>query len=179
MKITSLLFAALLLTVSTAFAQSAPKVGIVDMEQILQTYDKAQEADAELRQQQQRADAELRPMAEAINSLREDREGLIAQITSPSTTEERQRQARTQLQELETNLQRQAMEFQRLRNEANNTLMQRRNNMLTMMLDDIRGATAAVADNKGIDLVLNAQNEIVLFYGNTLDITDDVLAELK
>lgn len=179
MKITALLSAILLVAASAAYAQNAPKVGIVDMEQILQSYDKAQEADADLRQQQQRADNELRPMAEAINSMREDREGLIAQINSPSTTEDRQRQARVQLQELEANLERQAMEFQRLRNEANRTLMQRRNNMLTMMLDDIRGATAAVADSKGIDLVLNAQNEIVLFYSDALDITDDVLAELE
>lgn len=160
-------------------AQEAPSIAVVDLQQVLENYDQAQQADTELRQQQQRVDAELQPIVESIEALRQDRQELIGRINSPSISEQGQREARTQLQELEAELQQAAAEFQQLRDEARQTLGQRRNNMLSMMLDDIRGASSEVARQQGVDLVLNAQAEIVLYSADNLDLTQRVIDELN
>jgi Skp family chaperone for outer membrane proteins len=51
--------------------------------------------------------------------------------------------------------------------------------MLSMMLDDIRGASSEIARAQGVDLVLNAQAEIVLYSSDDLDLTQQVIDELN
>ncbi len=179
MKLKSaLILIALFATTFGLRAESEVKVGIVDLDMVLQQYDRFQEAQDELRQQQERADAELRPMVDSINKLREDIQAANARINSPTSSEESQMEARNELAELQAQLEAQAIEFQRLRAEAQRTIGQREQNMLSMVLDDVRGAAATVADEKGLNLVLSSQNQIVLFFDASLDISDDVLALL-
>jgi len=174
-----LLLAALLAGSFSLTAQDAPKVGVVDLDAVLQQYDKFQEAREELGKQQERADAELRPMVDSINALREEIQALNSRINNPTSSEEAQATARREMAELQAQLEQQAIEFQRLRGEAQRTIGQREQNMLSMVLDDVRGASATVADEMGLDLVLSSQNQIVLFFDGGLEITDEVLAQLE
>lgn len=159
-------------------AQSNAKVGVVDLDLVLQQYDRFQEAQAELRQQQERADAELRPMVDNINQLREEISAINDRINNPASSEESQMEARGELRQLQAQLEQQAIEFQRLRAEAQRTIGQREQNMLSMVLDDVRGAAATVAGEMDLDLVLSSQNQIVLFFAGSLDISDNVLEQL-
>lgn len=88
-------------------------------------------------------------------------------------------EARNEGRQLQAQLERQAVEFQRLRQEAQRTIAQREQNMLAMILDDVRGATAVVAENEGIDLVFSNQNQIVLFFSSSLELSDKVLEQLE
>jgi len=174
-----ILLAALVAGTLSLGAQDAPKVGLVDLDLVLQQYEKFNEAKAELQQQQQRADEELRPMVDSINALREELGAVNDRINNPTSSEESQMEARNEARQLQAQLEQQAIEFQRLRGEAQRTIAQREQNMLSMVLDDVRGAAAEVADEKGIDLVLSNQNQIVLFFSGALEITDEVLAQLE
>jgi len=171
--------AATLVAALTLNAQEAPKVGIVDLDLVLQQYDKFTESKSELEEQQQRADAELRPMVDSINALRQELEAINGRINNPATSEESQMEARNEGRQLQAQLERQAVEFQRLRQEAQRTIAQREQNMLAMILDDVRGATAVVAENEGIDLVFSNQNQIVLFFSSSLELSDKVLEQLE
>jgi Skp family chaperone for outer membrane proteins len=174
-----LLLAAFVAGTFTLQAQESPKVGIVDLDLVLQQYDKFNEAKAELEQQQQRADAELRPMVDSINALRQEIQAVSDRINNPTSSEEAQMEARGEARQLQAQLEQQAIEFQRLRGEAQRTIAQREQNMLSMVLDDVRGAAAVVADAKGIDLILSNQNQIVLFFSDALEISDEVLTQLE
>lgn len=174
-----LLFAAFVAGSMTLGAQEAPKVAIVDLDLVLQQYDQFNQAKEELKQQQERADAELRPMVDSINALRGEIQAVNDRINNPTSSEESQMEARNQARTLQAQLEQKAIEFQRLRAEAQRTIGQREQNMLSMVLDDVRGATATVAEEQGIGLVLSNQNQIVLYFDDALEISDEVLAELQ
>ncbi|MEM0966945.1 MAG: OmpH family outer membrane protein [Verrucomicrobiota bacterium] len=176
---TILIFAGLLAGLLSTGAQEAPKVAIVDLDLVLQQYETFNEARAELTAQQQRADAELRPMVDSINALREEIQAVTDRINNPTSSEESQMEARNELRELQVSLEQEAIEFQRLQQEARRTIAQREQNMLSMVLDDVRGAAATVAEAGGFDLVLSNQNQIVLYFSDAMEISDEVLAELK
>lgn len=179
MKKTALAILCLILPSLFAVAQDMPTVAIVDLDRVLRNSEKAQQADREIRNRQELFDAELRPMAEEINQLREERNTLISRLQSPATSESGQRDAREQLRNLEQVLEQKAIDFQNLRNEANQTLQEIRNNRLGAMLDEIRGIVAVIAERKGADLVLNAQEGFILFAAPKFDLTDEVLSELN
>jgi len=162
-----------------ATAQDAPKIAIVDLDLVLSQYDNFSEAKTELQSQQQRADAELRPMVDSINAMREEIQAVADRINNPTSSEESQMEARREMQTLQAQLEQSAVEFQRLRAEAQRTIAQREQNMMAMVLDDLRGAAATVAENEGYDLVLSSQNQIVLFFSGAMEISDEVLAELQ
>ncbi len=174
-----LLAAAFLAGSFSLSAQDAPKVGIVDLDLVLQQYDQFSKAQEELAAQQERADAELRPMVDSINALRQEIEAVNDRINNPTSSEQAQMEARNEARQLQMELERQAVEFQRLRAEAQRTIAQREQNMLSMVLDDVRGATATVAEEKEIGLVLSNQNQIVLYFSDALEISDEVLAQLQ
>ena len=174
-----LLIAASVFGAFSLSAQDAPKVAIVDLDLVLKEYDQFKQAQEELKAQQERADAELRPMVDSINSLRSEIQVVTDRINNPTSSEESQMAARKEAATLQGTLEKQAIEFQRMRAEAQRTIAQREQNMLSMVLDDVRGATAAVAEEKGISLVLSNQNQIVLFFDNALEISDEVLAQLQ
>ncbi|MBC2601899.1 OmpH/Skp family outer membrane protein [Puniceicoccus vermicola] len=174
-----LLLTALVAGSLTLSAQEATKVGVVDLDLVLQQYDQFNDAKAKLKEQQERADAELRPMVDSINSLRQEIQTVNDRINNPTSSEESQMEARNQARQLQAELEQKAIEFQRLRAEAQRTIGQREQNMLSMVLDDVRGATATVAEEMGLDLVLSNQNQIVLYFGDSLEISDEVLAQLS
>jgi Skp family chaperone for outer membrane proteins len=174
-----LFFAALSVGAFGLQAQDTPSVGVVDLDLVLQEYDRFQEAQEELGKQQERADAELRPMVDSINSLREEIQAANDRINNPTSSEESQMEARNELRQLQAELEQQAIQFQRLRAEAQRTIGQREQNMMSMIVEDVRGAAATVAEDMGLDLVLSSQNQIVLFFDGSLEISDAVLEQLK
>lgn len=174
-----LIIAALLMGSLSLSAQDALKVGIVDINLVLQQYDKFNEAKAELDEQKRRADAELRPMVDSMNELQQEMGVVNGRINNPTSSEEAQMQARNELRKMEAELQQKAVEFQRLRAKSQNTIAQREQNMLSLMLSDVSGAAATVADEKGLSLVLTNQNQLVLYFDSALEISDEVLTQLQ
>lgn len=174
-----LLLAAIALGAFSLSAQDASKVAIVDLDLVLKQYDQFTKAQEELKAQQERADAELRPMVDSINSLRSEIQAVNDRINNPTSSAESQMEARKEAAELQATLEKQAIEFQRMRAEAQRTIAQREQNMLSMVLDDVRGATAAVASSMEISLVLSNQNQIVLYFDDALEISDEVLKQLQ
>jgi outer membrane protein len=74
------------------------------------------------------------------------------------------------------NFEKQQMEFQKLSNELNQQRMKRGNEELEKLLETVKSAAQKVASEKKFDIVL--QSGAALYYDKSLDITQDVLAQL-
>lgn len=180
MKPKTLLFLfPLLVGALTLSAQSAPKIGIVDVQMVFQEFERFQEAREELVEVQKRAEASLAPRAEELQELREQIRSLEARINSPTITEESKLELQQEGGALLREFSQKSNQFEQLQRETQATVQQSRMNMENMALQEIGGAAAVVAEEKGLALVLRSQEQIVLFYDDSLDISDDVLEQLK
>ncbi len=74
------------------------------------------------------------------------------------------------------NFEKQQMEFQKLSAEFNQQRMKRGNEELEKLLAQVKTAAQKVAKDKKYDIVL--QSGAALYFDNSLDITQDVLAQL-
>ena len=178
-RITLLFLAPLLFGGLTLQAQAAPKVGVVDVQMVFQQFERFQEAREELIEVQERAEASLAPRAEELQELREQIRSLEARINSPTITEESKLELQQEGGALLREFSQKSGQFEQLQRETQATVRQSRMNMENMALQEIGGAAAVVAEEMGLDLVLRSQEQIVLFYADSLDISDEVLAQLK
>lgn len=178
-KILFLLFPLLLVGGLGLNAQSNPKIGIVDVQMVFQQYDRFQEARQELAEVQQRAEESLAPKAEELQQLEEEVRSLEARINSPTITEESKLELQQEGGELLREFSQKRNQFMQLQQETRATVQQSRMNMERMALQEISGAAAVVAEDMGLDLVLRSQEQIVLFFSDSMDISDAVLAQLK
>ena len=74
------------------------------------------------------------------------------------------------------NFEKQQMEFQKLSAEFNQERMKRGNEELEKLLAQVKTAAQKVATDKKYDIVL--QSGAALYFSNSLDITQDVLAQI-
>lgn len=145
-------------------AEAQQKVGYVDMQTVLQQLPQVQELSNRLQEEFSGRINELEKLREDMQGLREKAER-DSQIMSPSERRDLQRE----MEMLETQYQMKARAFQedneRRQSEERNKLMR-----------DVFQNAQQVAKAEGFDLVLNSQ--AVLYGGENLDLTDEVVAKM-
>ncbi|MDR2429795.1 MAG: OmpH family outer membrane protein [Puniceicoccales bacterium] len=165
----------------TAQAQKAPKIATINMEVLFSKYQKAVEFEktlkGELENFKKTDDARLK----AIIAMREDTEKAQKEAEDPTKNEQARATARTVFEN-------KARAFQ---NEQNSYLTGKRNSELAFqqrsqahvraVIDEIRPIVAALAKEKGADLVLNStfNPTNVLYADPALEITDEVVKRLN
>lgn len=179
MKLKLLLLFPLLTGAVGLSAQSASSVGLVDVQMVFEEFERFQQAREELAQVEQRAQSSLAPRAEELQSLEEQVRSLEARINSPTITEESKASMQQEAGQLLREFSEKRGQFQRLQQETIRTVQQSRMNMEAMALEEISGAAAVVAEEKGLDLVLRSQEQIVLYFADGMDISEEVLAQLR
>jgi outer membrane protein len=159
-----MLAACALLSVSaTATAQENAKVGFVNSERILQSSAPAKVAQQKLEQEFSKRDKELQDMAARLKAQSEklDRD---AAVLSESDRARRQREVADM-----------DKEFQRRQREFREDLNQRRNEELSLVLDQANRAIRQLAEQEKYDLILQE----AVYFNPRIDITDKVIRALN
>ncbi|MGF1531003.1 MAG: OmpH family outer membrane protein [Puniceicoccaceae bacterium] len=173
------LFLLLIGSASFSFGQGVPQLVTVDLERVFNEYYKVQEAQDAFSKRVEKADEEMQNLLAEMRTLQEELEGLVAVIKSPSMTDEKKEEARGEAERITALLQNKNQDAQKFRARTQQTLNQRKQNLIALHMEDIRGVVAGIAKTKKATLVLNAQANFVVYVDPDFDITDSVIESLN
>jgi outer membrane protein len=184
------LFAVLLvaLTVaasSTAMAQTAPKVGVIDLKKVFDGYWKTKQADVNLKGQAAELDKQRKTMLDAYERINEEYKKVLDtandQAVSADEREKRKKTAEAKLMEMRE-VEQSVQQFDRT---ARTQLVEKQRQMRDNILKEIKDAITAKTKSAGYDLIVDSAAEssngtpVVMFWNGTGDITDAVLSHIN
>lgn len=158
-------------------AAFAAKIGVVDAEQIRLHYTKAVSNDKVIKDAVADADKELAPKAAAVEKLRTDAQSVAKDIENPTLNDAARAAKRSELQTKGQEFQAAFEQFNGQRQRIAAALQQRKQQFDKEIVDDVRKQSAAVAKEKGLDLVL--PQAVTLYASDTVDVTQEVLKKLN
>jgi len=168
-----------------AQAQSAMKIGTLDMKLVFDSYYKTKEAEAKINEARTQAKKELDERLETFNKAQADARKLNDEASKPELTEktkaEKSKLLNEKLQALGT-LQREIQEFQQTRERQLSEQSVRSRNTL---LEEINAVVSTKIKSAGYDLVLDKSGQslnavgVVVFSKDAMDFTADVVSEIN
>ena len=177
--------AALLLSSMPALAQSAPKIGIIDLKKIFEGYYKTKQADAQLKERATDSEKVLKGMVEDYQKGTEDYRKLIDSANDQAvSSEERDRRKKSaenkllEMQEMEKSI------TQFRRQTATNLDDQKRrlrDNILREIREVINNRSRAAGYTMVVDVSAESLNQtpIIVYNNGQNDISDEVLTEIN
>ncbi len=177
--------AASALLASTAHAQAAPKILIVDLAKIITAHWKVQEQQAKLSADEAKAQKEIDRMAAEGKALVDELKELDEQTKSPAASAEAKARAQADAQRKYDEIQQKRKEQTEYAQNATNALRQRSEAFKGQMFAEISKIATDVAKRKGATLLLDKAGPSmlgvsnILYYDPTLEITDDVIAAIN
>ncbi|MBC2596182.1 OmpH family outer membrane protein [Ruficoccus amylovorans] len=176
----------LLLTLVAAFmavgalqAQKTPMVVTVNMGELYQNYWKAQEADQKFQSSVENAQQEIQAMIEEGMGLANEMQELQSKMNNPALTETAREKFTAEAQQKAQSIREKEAEVNRYRQQTEQTLQQRRQSIVQLHISEIREEVIKIAKEKGADLVLNSAGMAVVYFDESFDITQEVLAKLN
>ena len=161
------------------------KVGVVDMARLFDAHYKTAEKNLVFQDEQERVKAEIQRLNDEGLALQEEAQGMAEQLNNPVLSDdakaEIQGQARTKVEEM----QRKQQEMNTLVTNSSESLKQRIMNFRTLLMDEISKVATDVAKRQGITMLFDKSGPsllgmpAVLFADDSLEITDEVLAEIN
>ena len=172
--------------VCSASAQAQPKVGTVDVNRVLKEYSKMRDAEAKVKEATSAANREFDDRADTYKKAIEELNQLGTQLDAPGLSGDA-KSAKTQERDEKLadvqELQREITDFRAQREEQ---LQQHALRLREGILQEITEAVTEYVRTKGVDLVLDksataesSSFPVILFAGNTVDLTGDILAALE
>lgn len=177
-KVLLSLFVALAAT-AALHAQKTPMVLTVNMGELYQNYWKAQENDEKFQSSVDNAQQEIQAMIEEGMGLASELQELQGKINNPALTEDARERFTAEAQEKAKLIREKEAEVNTYRQKTDRTLQQRRQNIIELHVSEIREVVIQMAKDKGADLVLNTGGMTVVYYDESFDITQEVLAKLN
>lgn len=175
-KITLVLFT-LTLGVAGLFAQKTPILATVDIQRVLNDYNAFQAAYETIKSSVAPVEEEIKRMQEGVQEIAAKGLELESEIENPSISEERKLEAEVEISELRKQLQTAQIEMRQFRQQAQQRLQQGQQEDLAPLQQKAVEAVKAVANDKGIDIVLPLN--VAVFSSEELEITDAVIAVLN
>ena len=152
---------------SAGIADAAGSVAIVDLKKAVSTSASGKSAEGKLKALADKMQNEFKPKQERVKRLREELETQRF-VLSKEARQDRELDIVKQTRDLEREL------------EAAQEELQIEERKLTQpILENILTTVKALARDEGFDLVLERSNPALIYYGETLDITDKVIARLN
>jgi outer membrane protein len=173
MKLPSLLLA----LVAAAASANPPKVGIVDLGEIRNKYNKAVEQQASIQKSIDNAKVAVQEKVDEVQRLQADLQETQKRAQSPLLSDSGKQQIAQELRTKDETFRQRYAALQQLDQEARNTIQGRVQEMGRAVDADLRPVVEKVAKAKGLQLIL--PKGAVLFNDNALDVTDAVVAELN
>ena len=175
-----------LLTILAAFlavgalqAQKTPMVVTVNMGELYQNYWKAQEADEKFQSSVENAQQEIQAMIEEGMGMANELQDLQSKMNNPAVSEAAREKYNTEIQDKAKAIREKEGEVNRYRQQTESTLQKRRQAIVQLHISEIREEVIKVAKEKGADLVLNSAGMAVVYFDESFDITQEVLAKLN
>jgi len=177
--------AAIALSALTANAQTAPKILVVDLAKLFDNHWKTQEQQAKLQADEAKAQDQLAQITKDGNALVEQFKELDEQSKNPTATAEVKAKAQSDAQKKYEEIQQKRGEQNSFIQNTRNTLQQRFQTFKTLMIEEITKVAVDIAKKKGATFLLDKSGPTlvgvsnILYYDPSLDITDEVMAEIN
>jgi outer membrane protein len=177
--------AALALTTLTAHAQTAPKILVVDLAKLFDNHWKTQEQQAKLKVDGTKAQDQVAQLQKDGNALVAEFKELDEQSKNPTATAEAKAKAQADAQKKYDEIQQKQTELRSFAQNTQSTLRQRFETFKTLMLEEITKTAADIAKKHGATFLVDKSGPSlvgvsnILYYDPSLDITEEVMAELN
>jgi outer membrane protein len=177
--------AAIALTTLTAHAQTAPKILVVDLAKLFDNHWKTQEQQVKLKADGAKAQDQIAQLQKDGNALVDQFKELDEQSKNPTATAEAKAKAQADAQKLYDQIQQKRSELSSFAQNTQSTLRQRFETFKTLMIEEITKVAVDIAKKKGATFLLDKSGPTlvgvsnILYYDPSLDITDEVMAELN
>lgn len=180
-----LVVAALALSALTVNAQQSPKILVVDLAKLFENHYKTQEQQAKLQADQAKAQEQYDQIVKEGNALVAQYKDLDEQSKNPTATNEAKAKAQAEGQKILEQIQQKRSEQNSFVQNTRNTMQQRFQTFKTLMLEEITKIAVEIAKKHGATFLLDKSGptlvgvSAVLYYDPSLDITDEVMAEIN
>jgi outer membrane protein len=177
--------AVLALSSLTAHAQTSPKILVVDLEKLFNGHWKTQEQQAKLKADGAKAQDQISALQKDGAALVEQFKELDEQSKNPTATAEAKTKAQADAQKKYDEIQQKQSELRSFAQNTQSTLRQRFETFKTLMLDEITKTAVDIAKKHGATFLLDKSGPTlvgvsnILYFDPSLDITDEVSAELN
>jgi outer membrane protein len=177
--------AAIALTTLTTHAQTAPKILVVDLAKLFDNHWKTQEQQAKLKADGAKAQDQIAALQKDGNALVDQFKELDEQSKNPTATAEAKAKAQTDAQKLYDQIQQKRSELNSFAQNTQSTLRQRFETFKTLMIEEITKVAVDIAKKKNATFLFDKSGPTlvgvsnVLYFDPSLDITDEVMAELN
>jgi len=177
--------AVIAMTSLTAHAQQAPKILVVDLAKLFDSHWKTQEQQAKLQADAQKAQDQVAALQKDGNAMVEEFKELDEQSKNPTATAEAKAKAQSDAQKKYDEIQQKRSELNSFAQNTHNTLQQRFQTFKTLMIEEITKTAVDIAKKHGATFLLDKSGPTmvgvsnVLYFDPSLDITDEVQAELN
>ncbi|UCG09245.1 MAG: OmpH family outer membrane protein [Desulfobacterales bacterium] len=154
-----------LVITSTALAADVAKIGVIDLQRVLETSNPGKAAQARIRNQKEKMEQDLKQKGSEIEQLRQrlERESMVM---SKEMREEKEREARIKLNDFKTLQQKYRAELQAVEKKEVNQLQ-----------DEVLSIIQEIGKKEGYLLVVSKIG--VLYSPTTIDITDKLIQQLN
>jgi outer membrane protein len=148
-----------------SLAADVAKIGVVDLQRVMETSDPGKSAQAQIKQQKDKMETDLKDKGTEIEQIRQrlERE---AMVMSKESREEKEREARIKLNDFKT-----------LQKKYRNKLQQLEKRLVSQLRDDTIALVDEIGKKGGYLLIISRVG--VLYSPNTIDITDQLIKRLN
>jgi outer membrane protein len=176
--------AAIALTTLTAHAQTSPKILVVDLAKLFDSHWKTQEQNAKLQADAAKAQEQVAQLQRDGNALVGQFKELDEQSKNPAASAEAKAKAQAEAQKKYDEVQQKRSELNSFAQNAQSTLRQRSQTFKNLMIEEIAKTAVDIAKKKGATFLFDKSGPTlvgvsnVLYFDPSLDITDEVMAEI-
>tara|TARA_A100001037_G_C15059385_1_gene593994 strand:+ start:300 stop:863 length:564 start_codon:yes stop_codon:yes gene_type:complete len=157
-----------------------PKVVAVDIEIVLTSYKKFQDAKKKLDASKENAQDEIEILKGEGKALIDKAKALEANIRNPALNPTAQAKYKKEFDDLRRQIQQKERDLLAYIQRTDAVLKQRLKSILELHMGEIRDMVTLVAKEKGADLALNKSlKDFVIYSADYFDITQDVLTRLN
>ena len=169
MKFKGIIIAMLLVLIPVMVSAAAQKIGVIDVDKVYNDFEEKNIAEQQFYQESDQWEQDLNEKEAEITRLKDEYENL-----PPIVSKERRDQKLKEIEQKET-------DFYNLANDYRNKAVERQMELLAPISEKIVTAINEVAEENGLDIVLNTmQGEVVLYIKNEdIDITEAVIEILN
>lgn len=169
--------------ITSAQAQKTPIVLTVDMGEVYQNYEKAQEALEKFQSSVDNANTEIQALLEQRQALQAEAEDINTKALSNETSDAMKTQLQQQLQTKVQEMRAKEMEINQFRQQTQAFITDRRNSIFRIHVDAISETVEAIAKERGADMVFNTAAgtgvSSVVYSDDSFDITQECITRLN
>jgi outer membrane protein len=177
--------AAIAFSAVTTHAQTAPKILVVDLAKLFDGHWKTQEQNAKIQDDEKKAQDQLAVITKDGNALVEQFKELDEQSKNPAATADAKAKSLADAQKKYEEIQQKRSEQGNFVQSTKASLQQRYQTFKTLMIEEITKTAVEISKKHGATFLLDKSGPTlvgvsnILYFDPTLDITDEVQAELN